>query len=186
MLALSWLTLFPTSGIPFHPFHLSKSTHLSRPSSNITSSVSFLLSVPHSTLLHGNTHSFLSAQSALSLSHGALHILPLLASLLDCGLFICIFPTNSQRLVQTAGTGENREYRGCGLPFHVQYDSQCGDKHLSIPTNYTNDPKKKTSYCSKWDMTFNMTAHDITNELQNVNHNAFVLHQCFYSTIISS
>lgn len=73
MSAISLLTLFPTSGIPFHPLSVCQnSIHLSRSSSNIAPSVGFLLIFPHTTLLRQNPLSS-ESDSTLTLYHSTLH-----------------------------------------------------------------------------------------------------------------
>ena len=97
------------------------STHLSRPSSNVTSSVSFLSICLHSTLPHQNAHSFLSSHSALTLCHSTLYILPCLSSSRDSESFILIFTSSSTVPGMNSWNQKGRrEKRGHVLPCHAQ------------------------------------------------------------------
>lgn len=112
MLAVSLLILFPTSGIPFHSLSICQnSTPPSRPSSNITSSVNYLLVFLHSVLLHQNSHPFIWVPTALGRSLTAhFTFLSFFSASLNSSHSYSLAPP--QYLVWTAGSGKGRGTQG--------------------------------------------------------------------------
>ena len=148
MLAVSLLILFPTSRIPFHPLSICQnSTPPSRLSSNITSSVSYLLIFLRSVLLHKNSHPFIWVPTALGHSLTAhFTVLSFFCARLNSSHLSSL--ASPQYLVWTAGSGKGRGTQGTCATLPVQYDCQRDNKPPAYQTMVPmTQILEKISYC---------------------------------------